>query len=929
MGRGTVVVGREAELEQIRTFVRGVADGSGALLIEGEAGVGKTTLWHSGLASAGDGTTLLRCRPVQAEATLSFAGLGDLLGDVVGDVLPELPAPQRRALEAALLLDESGRSDHRAVGAGTLSVLRALARERPVVLAVDDIQWLDRPSARALVFALRRMSTESVRLLASLRTSVEGGAPALESVELLVAGEAQRVRVGPLSVGAVERLLSERLEISLPRTVLLHLHATARGNPFFALELGRALLEAGALPGPGEPFPVPDDLHVLLLARVRRLPAEVRDVLLLVSLLTQPTEDTLARAVGADWDRMLERGRTAGIIDIDRDGIRFTHPLLASALAASASATQRRKAHARLAEAVDDPEQRARHLALAATGSDDAVAAELERAAGEARRRGAPDAAAELAELARTLTPPGRPHDLWRRCNAAGEARFAAGDSSVAADLFVEAAAVADAGPERADALLHLARVRVQHDDVTGARGLLEEALREAGDDVGRRATIEHDLAYPAFASGDLDATLRHARVAAELAERVDAARILSGALAQIALAELLLGHGLQWEMLDRARELEDWDAPLPAALRPSQIAAHIMSWTDRLDDSRALVVAGERELSERGDEGALPWVWYRLAELDCWTGDWTRGYERARAADRLALQTGQGAIRPPTCYAVALLAAHLGRVDEARAAADEGIAAATAVRLPIGTAANLAVHGFLELSLGEAERAHRIFAPLVAAARGEGLDDPSPLWWVADAIEAFVAVGEIDAAEALTEWVDARARAIDRAGGLAAAARGRALLAAATGRSADALAACDDALGHHDRASTPFPRARTTFTRGQIARRARKWGLARESLTEARDAFDRLGAALWSDRARDELARIGGRPAAPLELSESERRIAELVAAGRTNKEVAEVLFVSPRTVSSSLARIYRKLGVTSRTEMASRLGAQRPPQG
>jgi DNA-binding CsgD family transcriptional regulator len=841
-------------------------------------------------------------------------------------VLDELPAPQRRALAAALLLDAGGRSDHRAVGAGTLSVLRALARDRPLLLAVDDIQWLDRPSARALLFALRRMSTEPVRLLASLRTATELAAPSLELVDLHVAGDAQRVRIAPLSVGAIERLLSERLAITLPRTVLLHLHATARGNPFFALELGRALVDAGALPGPGEPFPVPDDLHLLLLERVRRLPADVRDVLLLASLLTQPTEGTLARAVGGDWDRMLERGRSAGIIDVDRDSVRLAHPLLASALAASASSTQRRNAHARLADVVDDPEQRARHLALAATTPDDDVAAELERAAEEARRRGAPDAAAELAELSCTLTPPGRPHDLWRRCSAAGEARFAAGDSSVAADRFAEAAAVADAGAERADALLNLARVRVQHDDVVGARTLLEEALREAGDDVLRRATIEHDLAYPAFASGDVAATLRHARVAADLAERVDAARILSGALAQIALADLLLGHGLDWELLDRARELEDWDAPIPVALRPSQIAAHIMSWTDRLDDSRALVVAGERELAERGDEGALPWVWYRLAELDCWTGDWTRGYERARAADHLALQTGQGAIRPPTCYAVALLAAHLGRVDEARAAADEGVAAATAARLPIGIGANLAVLGFLELSLGEAERAQRIFAPLVAAARAEGLDDPSPLWWVADAIEAFVAVGEIDPAEALTGWVDARARAIDRAGGLAAAARGRALLAAAGGRSADALAACDEALGHHERASTPFPRARTIFTRGQIARRARKWGLARESLTEARDAFDRLGAALWSDRSRDELARIGGRPAAPLELSETERRIAELVAAGRTNKEVADMLFVSSRTVSSSLARIYRKLGVTSRTEMASRLGGAAP---
>jgi len=923
----TAVIGRDAELAEIAAFVTRIPDGSGVLLIAGEAGVGKTTLWEAGVGGASTSATVLSCRPVQTEATMAFAGLSDLLGGALAGVLGDLPAPQRRALEAALLLEDGPRSDHQAIGAGTLSALRALATRAPVLVAVDDAHWLDRPSARALAFAVRRLDGEPVRLLASLRSGEGEPAPPPELAEILDRDGGRRLRLGPLSVGAVERLLADVLGMTLPRSALLRLHETARGNPFFALELGRALTEAGALPGPGQPLPVPDDLHILLLDRVRRLPASARDVLLLASLLSQPTEDTLERAVGGGWDSALERGRRAGIIDVVAGTVHFAHPLLTSAVASAASPRQRREAHARLAGAVHGQEERARHLALATAEPDAQVALVLEQASADARRRGAPDAAADLAELAGALTPEDRRHDAWRRCTMAGDARLTAGDTSPAAELFTRAATLAAPGAEHARALWHLARVHYVHDDVANARALLEEARGEAGDDLALCAAIEHDLVYPAFASGDLHTTLRHARAAADLAEQVDAVPILAGALSQIAVTELMLGHGARWDLLERARRLEDWDDPRPAALRPTLVAAHIVSWLDRLDEARALLLAGERELIDRGDDGALPWVWYRLAELDCWTGDWARGHEQALAADRLAIQTGQRALRPPTCYAVALLAAHLGRADEARQAAEEGASASIAAGLPIGLAANLGVLGFLELSLGHPDRAHERLGPLLALARAGGLDEPALLSWLPDEIEALVTLGEHDEAAAVIDWVEERARAVDRPSGLATAARGRALLRAARGDSAEALLACDEALGHHDRVAAPFPRARTLFTRGQIARRARKWGVARASLGEALTVFEGLGAALWAERARDELARIGGRPAAPLDLSETERKIAELVAAGRTNREVAEILFVSPRTVSAGLARIYRKLSVSSRTEMAARLGGAEPP--
>ncbi len=919
-----VVIGRDAERAKIAAFIDRISDGPGVLLITGAPGVGKTTLWEAGLGAAGTVATVASTRPVQTEATLAFAGLSDLLGGVLGGVLSDLAAPQRSALEAALLLQDGPRSDHHAVGAATLSVLRALSAQAPVLLAVDDVQWLDRPSARALAFAVRRLEHEPVRLLASVRSGPrEPGAPP-ELAEILDDDASARLRLGPLSVGAVERLLAEALGMTLPRSALLRLHEMAGGNPFFALEVGRALTQPGALT-PGQPLPVPDDLHMLVVDRVGRLPASAREVLLLASLLSQPTEDTLHAAVGDGWEVALERGRRAGIIDVVSGAVRFVHPLFASAVAGSASPRQRRRAHARLAEVVRVREERARHLALAAAEPDERVALALEEASSDARRRGAPDAAAELAELAWALTPVGRPHDACRRCTMAGDARFAAGDTSPAAELFTKAAAIAAPGAERAEALWHLARVHYIHDDVATAKQLLKKARVEAGDDLALCAAIEHDLVYPAFSAGDLHGTLRHARAAADLAEQVGAVAILAGALSHIAVAELMLGRGVRWELLERALQLEDWDDPRPAALRPTLVAAHIVSWLDRLEEARALLLTAERELVDRGDDGALPWVWFRLAELDCWTGDWERGLERAVAADRLAIQTGQRALRPPTCYVVALLAAHLGRVDEARQAAEQGAAASVAAGLPIGLAANLGVLGFLELSLGHPELAHERLGPLLALARAGGLDEPAVLSWLPDEIEALVTLGHHDEAAAVIEWVDERAHAVGRASGLATAARGRALLSAAKGDTTEALVACDEALGHDDRAGLPFQRGRTLFAKGQIARRARKWGVARASLLEALAVFEALGAALWADRARDELARIGGRPATPLDLSENERQIAEIVATGRTNREVAEMLFVSPHTVSAGLARIYRKLGVSSRTEMVARLGGER----
>ncbi len=912
------VVGRDQELAAIDAFLERSRSAPGVLLIEGEPGAGKTALLEAALDVTTSGVCVLWSRPVEAETRYAFSGLADLLGGVAERLDAELPEPQRHAIRSALLLERGSRKtpDHRAVGAATLSILRRLADDAPVVVAIDDLHWLDHATARALAFALRRLRSEPVALLASRRSHREAPSPldeALRDTTLV------RVDAAPLSVGALERIITDGANAGLPRTTMLRIHHVSRGNPLFALELVRALGDTNVPLEPGQPLPVPEDLQVLLLEHLGGLSDEERDALLLVALLAKPTEETLTAAIGRRWDDIAGRLRSSGIIDVRSGHVWFTHPLRAAAVANSSSLIARQHAHRRLAGVVTDAEQRARHLALATSGPDEGVATVLEEAAIAALRRGAPDATAELAEMAAALTPDDRPSDSCRRWIIAGDARFSLADHRLAEERFVRAETVAPPGRDHADALLHVGRMRAYHADIQQAMRMLEEALVEAEGSDELTAVIESDLAMLSSATGDTRAILRHAHSAARSAERAGLRHVSADAHAHIAAATFVTGDGLDGEALRKAVEFEDPYETRNARSRPSELVATLLSWADRLGEARTILERCERETTDGGLDAMLPFVWYLLSELDCWTGDWRRGLERALEADKLASETDDGLLRALTSYAVALLAAHLGDVDESRKHSKLGADIAIARGAPLGFAMNRSVFGFLEASLGRPERAVAILDPLVDVALATGMNEPAPLWFLPELIESLVHTGDLDRATSMTEWLEERARAIDRARGLAGAARCRGLLASAHGRSEEALGACAQALVHHERIPIPFERARTLLVGGQIARRSRKWGVARECLDEACEVFERLGAALWLERAQNERERIGGRKSSPFELTESERQVAELAAAGRSNKEIADVLFLSPKTVGGTLGRVYRKLGVRTRTELSS----------
>ena len=374
---GPSLVGRGAELAMLRRFVEAGRPGR-ALLLEGAAGIGKTTLWEAGVAAARRaGLRVMTSRPASAEARLSFAALIDLFRDIDIDALTAVPEPQRDALRVSLLRAEPAGAppEPRAIALGVLNALRAMARTSPLLVALDDVQWLDEPSTEALAFAARRLEHDNVALLLARRDG-----PLTEMERALEQRRLERVEVGPLGRSALRSVLSERLGLLVPRPVLRRLCEATLGNPFFALEVGRRLTSGDAL-CPLEELPVPETIEEALGWRITQLPPRVRRALLTTALGGDLDARTLAAVVGTVAE---EEAVAAGVLAIDGDRVRVSHPLLAAAVIRHALPSLRRSVHAALAELVDDSELRAQHLALAARGADAALSAVLAAAADSA-----------------------------------------------------------------------------------------------------------------------------------------------------------------------------------------------------------------------------------------------------------------------------------------------------------------------------------------------------------------------------------------------------------------------------------------------------------------------------------------------------------------------------------------------------------------
>jgi tetratricopeptide (TPR) repeat protein len=375
--------------------------------------------------------------------------------------------------------------------------LLALAGEGPTLVAIDDPQWLDAPSTRVLEFAVRRLNEVPIGLIMTAR-SEELDSPPLGLGRSLPDDRLHWLLVGPVTLGATRDMLSSELLTRFPRSVLLRIYETSGGNPFLALELGRALLRRGIEREPGWALPVSSNLASLVTDRLSELSDQVRLVLLVISAGSQPTVPLVAQAIGGPTaEDDIEAAFKAGVIEGSGGRLRLAHPLLGTVLYSESSRRVRKDIHRRLAAVVVDQEERARHLALAADGPDEGVAAELEDAARRAGRRGAPDTAAQLSELARELTPTDHADARMHRTVHAGQYAFEAADLSKAAAYLEEAVEATPASPLRAEALLFLARVRYHSHDAQSALALAEQALDEVGDDEALKPQIHLELARP------------------------------------------------------------------------------------------------------------------------------------------------------------------------------------------------------------------------------------------------------------------------------------------------------------------------------------------------------------------------------------------------------------------------------------------------
>lgn len=902
------IVGRQEELLALEELLD--ADRlPAALVLEGEAGIGKTTLWRAGVELARErGFRVLVARPASAESEMPFAGLGDLLSPVLEEGMGGLPAPQRAALEVALLLRESGGRppEGRAIAAAVASLVRGTSSTHPTLIAFDDVQWLDGASASVVAFALRRLGEgDRVAVLLARRRGV--GA-ASKPVEEALEGRLRSIDVGALSLGALSRILRDWAGAPLSRHTLVRVHEVSGGNPFYAQELALALVRHEGPLSSSDPLPVPETLLGLLAERLEQLPAQSLRALEATAGLAQPTRQLVEAATRRSSERAFAPAVEAGVVSLVGDRVRIRHPLIAEATLARLAAADRRKLHRRLAAVAPSVEEQARHLALAAEGPDERVAETLEAAGEAASTRGAARTAAELFDEALRLTPSDRRSARHRRLLASSRAWYAALDWGLAQERARSALEIADDAHARADALLAIASCLKEPWE------LEELAVNEAQGDALLRARLRTIMGVRRL-DRDARGALETARFAVADAETAGDPGALAEALALLGIVETVLAEGEPRRHLERGRELEA-RVDVNLELAPTLGLGEHLLLRDELDEARSLFHEHLERAKSQGSDVVVAHLLWILGWLEYKAGHWDLALDLGAESRERYEGSGHTVQTATTLVQRAQVTASRGDVELTRRLCEEALEISDSPRTR-ETAGN-------HLALAELGRERYAEAAAAFVPHESGFVEPGYMPQIPNQIEALVGVGRLaEAEEMLVEWEE-RGRRLDRPRALATGARCRGLLLAARGDQEAALESLERALLEHERLPVPFERARTLLALGTQRRRLKRRAEAREALEAALAIFLVLGAPVWVERTQRELARIPGRRASDRdELSETEQRIAELVAEGRSNKEVAAALFVTVKTIEAALTRIYRKLGVRSRAELAHHLAA------
>jgi DNA-binding CsgD family transcriptional regulator/tetratricopeptide (TPR) repeat protein len=914
-----MLFGRERETAQINEVLddaRGKR--GGALVIRGEAGIGKSALLSAAIEHAG-GMRIFRARGVESEVDIAFSGLHELLLPALSSV-DTLPHPQAAALRAALALGPGVVAERLAVFGGALSLLAIMAEERPLLCVIDDAHWLDEASAAAMTFVGRRLGADGVAMLFGARE------PEIRSFAAVGIPE---LRLGGLDRTAARQLLATRLQASAGPLVAERLLEISRGNPLALLELptGPTASQLTRRWPLDEPFRAGPAVEQGFLRRVGQLPASTRRALLVVAASDVGELPALSRALhvlGLEAQD-LKPAERAGLVTL-ASSVDFCHPLARSAVYGAAEATDRSRAHQALAVAADaagEFDRRAWHLAATAHAPDEQIASALVGAAESARYRGGVSSEAKALERAALLTP--EPRLRAQRLARAGDAAYRAGRLELADALFREAVAGGLELPELAHAQARRAYIQLE-------RGQLDDALELM---IGGANDLESTEPRAA-------ATLLTNAATAADHHRLDIPWSLSLAerawrLAGVeAIGDPELCHIISFQRLSAGRVADAMDLAWRCAeLVEKDPNGRIVA----ADAASTLLYAGEhaaaRRLLERavvanrdcGAIGDLAYTLHIYAQLDWYDGHLHRSYGQSLEAVQIVEELGTPQTLDDCLSRLAMLEAMLGRESDSRGHAQCALRSALRLRDRKNEVRARSALGMLALVTGDPDGAITQLAPAVAALEEGGVGNPNQFRIHPDLVEAYVRLNRTDEARPIVASLERQARATGITWSLGAAMRCRALVADTTSA---AEAGFQEALRFHENAG-PFERARTELCFGEQLRRRGRRRDSRIHLGAALDAFEASGATPWAERARTELRASGltshrRQPAAREHLTPQELQVARLVAEGKTNRDVAAALFITPKTVEFHLTHVYRKLGILSRTELVRRIAGDWP---
>jgi DNA-binding CsgD family transcriptional regulator len=905
-----MLLGRDHEQQALGRLLEDARAGaSGVLAIAGEAGIGKSAL----LAYAGEnaaGMNVLRARGVQSEAHIPFASLFELLRPALSWI-SQIPTPQAEALESALALRPASAPGRFAVGAATLSLLAAYSEKAPVAVLVDDAHWLDGSSADALLFAFRRLVADPVAVILAVRQ----GEPSL-----LDGADLPALRLQGLDRASAADLLERQGDEPLSPELADRLHRETGGNPLALLELGAERQRLADLP-PDAPLAIGTSVARVYLQRLRVLPQRTQDVLVLAAAVDSGEVPVLARAapmLGLDLSDLVP-AEAATLIAVHDSRVEFRHPLARSAIYGDAPADRRRELHRALASALPDSEadRRAWHLALASFGPDDVASSALEQAGQRAYQRGAYEVSSRAFERAALLAP--EEARQGRLMYEAADAAWIGGIADRAVALLDQAGRHASA-PELAVAIEHLrGEIAWRRGPITTAQEiLLAAAERAAPIDPDRAVVMLAEVVAASNNAGDA-ATMRLAAERATSLLRPDAdPRATFFALLARGAALIVSGQGepgapairAAVELLERSDELRDdprmlaWAAVGTLYLREAEAG-------------RALASRAQAQARRTSAIGVLPSALTFIAIDEASTDRWLEAQASFHEAIILAKETGQLTDLGTALARLAWLEARQGRSQQSRLHADEALRLSREMGLGQPEWWAMAALGELELILGRAKAALARFEELRALLRSRGIGDPDPCP-APELVELYLRLGRRPEAAKLAEEFTRDASAKAQPWALARAARCGGLIAA-EGESDPHF---ETALALHAQTQDAFETARTHLAYGARLRRERQRVRAREQLRAAIDVFDRLGAEPWSEMARAELAATGEtarrRDVTTLnDLTPQELQIALSLAEGRTTRETASALFLSPKTIEYHLRNVYRKLDIGSRSEL------------